>query len=816
MTQKEHLMALFRKTKTSKEDNSVADESGTTCESSLNTTRSLSKSSNVGDGDASENPIEEAVTCNKCEAPLTGVKESKDKEPIICSSCFQPTDSSVSVKGKVEAEDLKTLNQDVKVEAEKDSEHVKAAGEAKKDSEKVEDTNEQEEKITPSEAKKDAVGLQATSGNLFSQYMKRWKRRRVIRKRRKAKIAEIRSRKAKPMNKALRWILIGLRILIMLLAAALCAFGIFFNRIMGWMHSTWPHLNMEQLTFMMRNELTGTSPEIVASGVRAAVPIAVIVFVVALAILILLSVFRRHVLFLTSSVVLAATGLIFFSVTAVETVEQLEIIQHIERQNEISDFMTTQYVNPHLYYLSFPEEPRNLIYIYVESAEVTFTDYDNGGAMSFNAIPELTQLAHAHEDFSGDSPFINGAHVLPGGAWTIAGMFSQTAGLPLNIPIPRNDMIIQDTFFPELLTLGGILEREGYYQALLIGSDAAFGGRELYYTTHGNFTIWDYYYAHDTGRIPYDHRVWWGFEDWRLFEIAREKVTEMAQGDAPFHLTMLTVDTHFPHGWVCEYCPDYFDDQMANVFLCGSAQVYDFVNWVKEQDFFENTTIIIAGDHLTMDVYFADHVTEDYERKVYVAIINSAVEVEDPTKRREFSTQDMFPTTLAALGVEIPGNRLGLGTNLFSTVPTLIEQYGFELMTRELERGSDLMDNLVADIEYDDFYAVIQNPEFVTIFPFNYETDTLSILVDESILEYLRSDEFMLQVWSQELQNDLQRIHGTRIDEGPILLNATIPAGIFWGSQVEIEVINIDLRGRRHVIYEIQMVNPHMNPYGVE
>ena len=741
-------------------------------------------------------------------------KEAKAKILKTIGKGVQPKESEAS--GEITASNGIKASEEIKAsDRVKVSEEIKASKEIKT-SEEIKAVNEQEE-VTPSEAKQDSVCPQATSENVLIQYMKRRKRRRTLRKRRIAKIAEIKNRKAKPpVNKVLRWALVGLRILIMLLAAAICAFGIFFNRIMGWMHSTWPHMNMEQLTFMMRSELTGANPEIVASGVRAAVPMAVVIFVSALALLILLAVFRRHVLFLTSSVIFSAVGLIFFSITAVDTVEQLEIIQHIERQNEISDFMTTQYVNPHLYYLRFPEEPRNLIYIYVESAEVTFTDYDNGGAMSFNAIPELTRLAHAHEDFSGDSPFINGAHVLPGGAWTIAGMFSQTAGLPLNIPIPRNDMVIQDTFFPELLTLGGILEREGYYQALLVGSDAAFGGRELYYTTHGNFTIWDYYYAHDTERIPYGHRVWWGFEDWRLFEIAREKVTEMARGEAPFHLTMLTVDTHFPHGWVCEYCPDYFEDQMANVFLCSSAQVYGFVNWIKEQDFFENTTIIIAGDHLTMDVYFADHVTEDYDRKTYVAIINSAVEVEDPTKRREFSTQDLFPTTLAALGVEIPGNRLGLGTNLFSTVPTLIEQYGFELMTRELERGSDLMDNLVADIEYDDFDAVTQNPEFITVFPFNYETDTLSILVDESILEYLRSDEFMLSVWSQELQNDLQLVHGARIEEGPILLNATIPAGLFWGSQVEIEVINVDLRGRRHVIYEIGMVNPHMNPYGVE
>ena len=38
----------------------------------------------------------------------------------------------------------------------------------------------------------------------------------------------------------------------------------------------------------------------------------------------------------------------------------------------------------------------------------------------------------------------------------------------------------------------------------------------------------------------------------------------------------------------------------------------------------------------------------------------------------------MFPTILASMGVEIEGDRLGLGTNLFSGKPTLIERDGFE------------------------------------------------------------------------------------------------------------------------------------------
>ena len=39
---------------------------------------------------------------------------------------------------------------------------------------------------------------------------------------------------------------------------------------------------------------------------------------------------------------------------------------------------------------------------------------------------------------------------------------------------------------------------------------------------------------------------------------------------------------------------------------------------------------------------------------------------------------DMFPTTLAVLGVDIDGDRLGLGANLYADKETLAEKYGYE------------------------------------------------------------------------------------------------------------------------------------------
>ena len=98
--------------------------------------------------------------------------------------------------------------------------------------------------------------------------------------------------------------------------------------------------------------------------------------------------------------------------------------------------------------------------------------------------------------------------------------------------------------------------------------------------------------------------------------------------------------------------------------------------WLQQQDFYENTTIVIVGDHSSMDNgYFERVSSEGYERHIYNCIINSAVTTEN-TQNRAFCAFDMLPTTLAAMGCTVEGERLGLGTNLFSSVPTLLEWDG--------------------------------------------------------------------------------------------------------------------------------------------
>ena len=350
-----------------------------------------------------------------------------------------------------------------------------------------------------------------------------------------------------------------------------------------------------------------------------------------------------------------------------------------------------KYVDPDSVEITFPEEKRNLIYIFLESMETTYQSYDLGGGNYVNLIPELTNLAQEHVSFSTSSQF-SGAYQRGNTGWTIAAMLSQSSGVPLVVPpgYDGNSYGQDGKFMPGLYSLSDLLHDNGYYQMLMVGSDAAFGGRESYYTSHHTDRIYDYYDACQSGVLPSeDYYVWWGMDDLYLYECAKAELVDLAKQDQPFAFTMLTVDTHHISGYVCAKCSNEYDEQYENVISCASRQVAEFVDWLQQQDFYENTTIVICGDHLSMDnAYFSRKGYDHSLRRIYNCFINASV-TPVSTKNRTFTTLDMFPTTVAALGCTIENDRLGLGTNLFSSTPTLCEELGNDVYNEELGKSTN-------------------------------------------------------------------------------------------------------------------------------
>ena len=357
-----------------------------------------------------------------------------------------------------------------------------------------------------------------------------------------------------------------------------------------------------------------------------------------------------------------------------------------------STFIEDRYVPPRSVGISFPDKRRNLICLYVESAETTFFSKEQGGAMDVCVVPELYGLARENVSFSHDGG-IGGWPATPGTGFTAAAMVALTMGVPLKVPLRGNEYVGYERFLPGAVALGDILRDAGYRQALLVGSDPAFAARDKLYLQHGTDEIFDPETAVRDGIIPEGYHRWWGFEDSVLFRYARKILADLASSGKPFCLTLLTADTHAVGGFVCDRCERRFADPYENVFACTSRQVGDFIEWLKDQPYWNDTTVLVCGDHPSMDhPYFRRHLPEGggFKRHVYNCILNAVpLAPPDRTRNRAFSPMDMFPTILAAMGCTIEGDRLGLGVNLFSDTPTLAEELGVATYHEKLRERSD-------------------------------------------------------------------------------------------------------------------------------
>jgi phosphoglycerol transferase len=229
---------------------------------------------------------------------------------------------------------------------------------------------------------------------------------------------------------------------------------------------------------------------------------------------------------------------------------------------------------------------------------------------------------------------------------------------------------------------------------LVIGSDKKFSGKDTFFRTHGNFEIKDRdYYEEKTGIALLGQ---WGFDDQHTYSFAKEELMSLASKKGPFCMFMETVDTHTPsnNAYIPGTCKEQYKDHYANALACASKQVKDFVDWIKAQSFYKDTTIIIVGDHLNMDNAVFTDADLSFGRRPLNIFINSKARTEN-FKNRDFTTLDMFPSILASIGVKIEGDRVGLGQSLFGNDKTLLEQKGYDWLNNELSKSSEMYDHFL-------------------------------------------------------------------------------------------------------------------------
>lgn len=395
---------------------------------------------------------------------------------------------------------------------------------------------------------------------------------------------------------------------------------------------------------------------------------------------------HRHILrFLFRAVVLAV--LILCAVPNILYADKLlKVSDFIKSRYSYTKLYDERYIDPDDVEISSPGTKRNVIIIYLESLESSYASKELGGALPTSVIPKLTGLAFDNTSF-GDRTGneLRGIHNPSGTTWTTASIMASSSGVPFAFNVGKNQMGKDGTFASGLDTLGDFLKDEGYYQEFLCGSESEFGGKKQFFMDHGDFDIFDFNTAVEKGYVAREDFVWWGLEDHKLYEIAKDELTRISKTDEPFNFTMLTVDTHHVGGYKCEWCPTTYKRDLANIIACADNQAYDFIEWCKEQDFYENTTIVVMGDHPRMDNQLVDRLKK-FDRCSYDCFINPAKTAVN--KNRLAATMDLFPTILSSMGYTIEGDRLGLGTDLFSDTPTLAEEMGYDNMNDELKRNS--------------------------------------------------------------------------------------------------------------------------------
>lgn len=380
-------------------------------------------------------------------------------------------------------------------------------------------------------------------------------------------------------------------------------------------------------------------------------------------------------------------------------ISNLNVFSYLKTSSSDSSFIEKNYKTPYKENINFKKK-KNLILINVESLETTLFTKKQGGDWDYEVIPEMYSLLNDKDSiyFSSDKKSA-GIYGTSTSNWTTASIFASSSGIPFKVPIDGNSYH-SSNFMSGAYTLGDILSDNGYYNEVISAANTNFGGLEEYFTKHGSYNIIDV-----RSKEKYDDSFkssdvnHWGFNDNYLFYLAKKRLNEISKDNKPFNLELITIDTHAYDIYLGDYSVNKYDSNVENAYATTSKLIYDFINWVKRQDYYKDTTIVILGDHPSHNVEFFKNYDQD-KRRVYNVIINPSTNTLN-TKNRRFMMIDMYPTILASIGADIKDDQLGLGVNLFSDKFTLSEIYGVDYVNEELLKKSKFYNDTILAGDYE-------------------------------------------------------------------------------------------------------------------
>ena len=230
---------------------------------------------------------------------------------------------------------------------------------------------------------------------------------------------------------------------------------------------------------------------------------------------------------------------------------------------------------------------KNLVVIYCESLEANFLQNKNFADEVPNLNALLAQGWQGHTNYK----------CIDGADWTVGVLYATQTGLPAYLGA-NSDTLFGGVRQSNAVSYASVLKQAGYKNLLLSNGDMSFAGT-------GNIMSCFGYEVKGHDKCQDAVKTVWGVHDYDIFRMAKAEYAKLAQGNEPFNLTLLTVDTHFPKGVPDKRMRPHVNANIhdgTHEFALASLDYLlgDFVKFIEAQPNGKETVIVILGDHLLM------------------------------------------------------------------------------------------------------------------------------------------------------------------------------------------------------------------------
>ncbi|MEX5302239.1 LTA synthase family protein [Kocuria sabuli] len=317
------------------------------------------------------------------------------------------------------------------------------------------------------------------------------------------------------------------------------------------------------------------------------------------------------------------------------------------------------------------EHKRNLVLIYLESGEADLADDRLFEKEAFAPLEEVSRASDGWQS-------VDGLQQYTGGGWTMAGLTATQCGVPLKgVGSAAGSGVVNElggelgTYLGGLACLGDVLDEHGYDNVFLGGANASFAAKDTFLSSHGYSEVKDLSDWRAAGEPEENFRSDWGLSDERLMAHARDEIDELhaesERSGRPFHLSVLTLDTHEPVH-VFDYCDVDAQNKVTSVFSCSMTQVAGFVEHMEEEGYLDDTAVVIMGDHLAPKSFHEQLGGSDDDSDGRTIFNRIWIPGDDgsSTLRPRVDQLNMYPTILEAAGLTLQDHEAGLGVSAFA------------------------------------------------------------------------------------------------------------------------------------------------------